>query len=117
MRNWYSPTLRYTGCVNAPLNDYYDCIEDALSLLGRQGSYRVLRALLEGPKRFGELLVETQLLPRTLSLRLKEMDAAGWVERQQFAEVPPRVEYRMTESAKALKPLLSAVEDWGRRCG
>ena len=87
-------------------------IETALALLGRQGTYRVLRALLDGPMRFGELQGVTRLLPRTLSLRLKEMDAMGWVVREQFAEVPPRVEYRLTPAAVALEPLLRAVEAW-----
>ncbi|WP_287372132.1 helix-turn-helix domain-containing protein [Oceanithermus sp.] len=89
-------------------------IEAALALLGRQGTYRVLRALLGGPMRFGELQSVTRLLPRTLSLRLKEMDAMGWVVREQFAEVPPRVEYRLTPAAEALEPLLRAVETWAK---
>ena len=95
----------------------YASIEAALDLLGRQGSYRVLRALLDGPLRFGELQSTTGLLPRTLSLRLKEMNDAGWVERQQFAEVPPRVEYRLTRTAKALEPQLRAVEAWADNRG
>lgn len=101
--------MRYTGNVNVPPNDR---IEDALALLGRQGTYRVLRALLEGPRRFGELQTGTRLLPRTLSLRLKEMADAGWVERRQFAEVPPRVEYRLTRTARALEPVLESIEAW-----
>jgi len=95
--------------VNAPLNDR---IEGALALLGRQGTYRILRALLDGPRRFGELQTGTRLLPRTLSLRLKEMGEAGWLERRQFAEVPPRVEYRLTGAARALEPVLESIETW-----
>ncbi len=95
----------------------YASIEAALDLLGRQGSYRVLRALLDGPMRFGELQGATGLLPRTLSLRLKEMGEAGWVEREQFAEVPPRVEYRLTREAEALKPVLQSAEAWAERRG
>ena len=98
--------------MNDPLNDP---IEDALALLGRQGTYRILRALLGGSRRFGELQTGTRLLPRTLSLRLKEMGEAGWVERRQFAEVPPRVEYRLTGTARALEPVLESIEAWAKK--
>ncbi len=103
--------LLYNGTVSIDVQT----IESALGLLGQQGSYRILRALLEGPLRFGELQERTGLLPRTQSLRLKEMMAAGWVTRHQFAEVPPRVEYRLTDKARALEPVLVEVERWVER--
>lgn len=90
-------------------------IEAVLALLGRQGTYRLVRALLEKPGRFGELQSVTGLLPRTLSMRLKEMGQAGWVERRQFAEVPPKVEYRLTAAGRALGPVLESIEAWARK--
>jgi len=50
-------------------------------------------------------------------MRLKEMMAAEWVTRHQFAEVPPRVEYRLTEKALALKPVLDEIERWASQYG
>ena len=95
----------------------YASIEAALDLLGRQGSYRVLRALQFAKPQGAVEQGATGLLPRTLSLRLKEMGEAGWVEREQFAEVPPRVEYRLTRAAEGLKPVLQSAEAWAERRG
>ena len=74
----------------------------------------ILRQLLEGPRRFGELQESTRLLPRTLSMRLKEMEAADLVTRHRYAEVPPRVVYELTSRAEKLKPVMDALEKWER---
>lgn len=105
--------MLYTGGVSIDART----IEFALGLLGQQGTYRILQALSDGPLRFGELQERTGLLPRTQSMRLKEMMAAEWVTRHQFAEVPPRVEYRLTEKALALKPVLDEIERWASQYG
>ncbi len=101
----------YNGAVNARSENR---IEMVLEFLGQKGAYLILRQLLEGPQRFGELQERTQLLPRTLSLRLKEMEAAGLVTRHRFAEVPPRVVYELTPRAEKLKPVMDALEEWAR---
>ncbi len=101
----------YNGTVNARSENR---IEMVLEFLGQKGAYLILRQLLEGPQRFGELQERTQLLPRTLSLRLKEMEAAGLVTRHRFAEVPPRVVYELTPRAEKLKPVMDALEEWAR---
>ncbi len=101
----------YNGGVNARSENR---IEMVLEFLGQKGAYLILRQLLEGPQRFGELQERTQLLPRTLSLRLKEMEAAGLVTRHRFAEVPPRVVYELTPRAEKLKPVMDALEEWAR---
>jgi len=101
----------YNGAVNARSENR---IEMVLEFLGRKGAYFILRQLLEGPQRFGELQERTQLLPRTLSLRLKEMEAASLVTRHRFAEVPPRVVYELTPRAEKLKPVMDALEEWAR---
>jgi len=101
----------YNARVNARSEDR---IEKVLEFLGQKGSYFILRELLNGPQRFGSLQASTQLLPRTLSMRLKEMEAAGLVTRHRYAEVPPRVVYELTPEAERLKVVLDALEEWER---
>jgi DNA-binding HxlR family transcriptional regulator len=74
----------------------------------------VIRDLAEGRSRFCEL--ERSLLgisPRTLSLRLRALEEEGIVERQTFPEVPPRVEYVLTEKGRALVPLIEDMRAYG----
>ena len=76
----------------------------------------VIRDLAEGHSRFCEL--ERSLAgisPRTLSLRLRALEEQGIVSRQTFPEVPPRVEYRLTEKGRALLPLVEDMRAYGRQ--
>ena len=75
----------------------------------------VIRDLAEGRSRFCEL--ERSLAgisPRTLSLRLRALEEEGIVERQTFPEVPPRVEYALTEKGRALVPIVESMRIYGR---
>jgi DNA-binding HxlR family transcriptional regulator len=75
----------------------------------------VIRDLAEGRSRFCEL--ERSLAgisPRTLSLRLRALEEEGVVERQTFPEVPPRVEYILTDKGRALVPLIESMRSYGR---
>jgi DNA-binding HxlR family transcriptional regulator len=75
----------------------------------------VIRDLAEGCSRFCEL--ERSLggiSPRTLSLRLRALEAEGIVERRTYPEVPPRVEYRLTAKGRALVPLIEQMRHYGR---
>jgi DNA-binding HxlR family transcriptional regulator len=75
----------------------------------------LIRDLAEGRTRFCEL--ERSLAgisPRTLSLRLRALEEEGIVERQTFPEVPPRVEYALTEKGRALVPLIEQMRAYGR---
>ena len=75
----------------------------------------VIRDLAEGRSRFCEL--ERSLAgisPRTLSLRLRALEEEGMVERQTFPEVPPRVEYALTEKGRALVPIVESMRVYGR---
>jgi DNA-binding HxlR family transcriptional regulator len=75
----------------------------------------VIRDLAEGRSRFCELERSLQgISPRTLSLRLRGLEEAGIVERQTFPEVPPRVEYALTEKGRALVPLIEDMRRYGR---
>src|SRR6188472_4159569 len=74
----------------------------------------LVRDLSEGRSRFGEL--ERSLVglsPRTLSLRLRALEEEGIVERQTYPEVPPRVEYALTEKGVALLPIIDSMRSYG----
>ncbi len=76
----------------------------------------IVRDLAEGRSRFCELERSlTGISPRTLSLRLRELEEAGIVERQTFPEVPPRVEYALTEKGHALSPIIDDMRTFGER--
>ena len=74
----------------------------------------VIRDLAEGRSRFCELERSLQgISPRTLSLRLRGLEEEGILERQTFPEVPPRVEYALTEKGRALVPLIDDMRAYG----
>ena len=80
----------------------------------------VIRDLAEGRSRFCELERSLQgISPRTLSLRLRALEEEGVVQRQTFPEVPPRVEYALTDKGRALVPLVEDMRRYGREwlCG
>ncbi len=76
----------------------------------------VIRDLADGRSRFCELERSLQgISPRTLSLRLRALEEEGILERQTFPEVPPRVEYALTEKGRALVPLIEDMRAYGRQ--
>src|SRR3712207_78364 len=76
----------------------------------------LVRELAEGTSRFCELERSlTGISPRTLSLRLRALEEEGIVERHTFPEVPPRVEYALTEKGQALSPIIEDMRAWGPR--
>jgi DNA-binding HxlR family transcriptional regulator len=76
----------------------------------------VIRDLAEGSSRFCELERSLEgISPRTLSLRLRALEEEGIVERHTFPEVPPRVEYALTEKGEALVPLVEDMRRYGKR--
>jgi DNA-binding HxlR family transcriptional regulator len=83
----------------------------------------IVRDLAEADARFCELERSLDgISPRTLSLRLRELEANGVVERRTYAEVPPRVEYALTKKGEGLIPIVNAMrnygEEWlGELCG
>src|SRR5579875_4014495 len=80
----------------------------------------VIRDLADGRSRFCELERSLQgISPRTVSLRLRALEEEGIVERQTFPEVPPRVEYVLTNKGRALVPLIESMRTYGREwlCG
>lgn len=76
----------------------------------------LIRDLAEGSRRFCELERSLQgISPRTLSLRLRALEDEGIVERCTYPEVPPRVEYALTDKGLALVPLIEDMRNYGRR--
>ena len=87
-----------------------------LDLIGRKHTLTVLWALRSaGPHRFNEIKAAAQVNQVTLSQRLSELQAAGLVAREAFAEIPPRVEYRLTAMGEDLMPLMDALDAWAER--
>ena len=89
-------------------------VETTLSLIGSKWKVLILRDLLPGTKRFGELKKSIgHVSQKVLTNQLREMESQGLVNRKVYAEVPPRVEYSLTDLGLSLKPILDAMWDWG----
>ena len=74
----------------------------------------ILRDLMDGTKRFGELKKSIgHVTQKVLTAQLRQMESAGLLTRTVYAEVPPRVEYTLTDLGYSLKPILDAMWDWG----
>ena len=74
----------------------------------------VLHELSQGTRRFNELERGLQITHATLSSQLKSLEREGIVRRTVYPEVPPRVEYSLTELGESMRPVLSAMGDWGK---
>lgn len=87
-----------------------------LQLIGNKWVLAILAALLEGTRRFGELIRELeQISPKMLTQQLRKMEKDGLVNRKVYAEVPPKVEYSLTEKGRALAPVLQKALEWGEK--
>ena len=83
-------------------------------IIGRKWVSLIIRDLSYGPRRFGELQRSLEISPRVLSTRLQELEDERLITRQIFAEVPPRVEYNLTEKGLLLIPLIDEMRRVGR---
>lgn len=98
----------------------YDChpacpLEAALEALAGKWKGLILFHLRDGTKRFNELRrLMPGITPRTLARQLRELERDGVVARTVHAEVPPRVEYRLTELGRRLGPAIDVLLEWGR---
>ncbi len=89
-------------------------VETTLSLIGDKWKVLILRDLMPGTKRFGELKKSIgSVSQKVLTAQLRDMEANGLISRKVYAEVPPRVEYSLTNLGKSLKPILDAMKNWG----
>lgn len=89
-------------------------VETTLTLIGDKWKVLILRDLITGTKRFGELKKSIgSVSQKVLTAQLRDMEESGLVIRKVYAEVPPRVEYSLTELGYSLKPILDAMQCWG----
>ena len=104
--------MRHREYVSHPACPAEACLE----VIGGKWKGVILASLAAGPKRFGEL---GRLLPditeKTLGTQLRELEAAGVVTRTVYAQVPPRVDYALTESGRELQPIIALMRVWGER--
>lgn len=90
-------------------------VETTLMLIGDKWKVLILRDLMPGTRRFGELKKSIgNVSQKVLTAQLRDMEENGLVSRKAYAEVPPRVEYSLTELGRSLKPILDAMQDWGK---
>lgn len=89
-------------------------VETTLTLIGDKWKVLILRDLLPGTKRFGELKKSIgNVSQKVLTAQLRTMENSGLINRTVYAEVPPKVEYSLTELGRSLKPILDALQNWG----
>lgn len=89
-------------------------VETTLTLISNRWRVLILRDLMKGPLRFGELKRSIgSITQKVLTSNLRSMEEQGLLTRTVFPEVPPRVEYELTELGYSLKPVLDSMSEWG----
>lgn len=89
-------------------------VETTLMLISDRWKVLIIRDLLSGTKRFGELKKSVgNISQKVLTSNLRSMEEDGLLTREVFPEVPPRVEYTLTQTGYSLKPILDSMTDWG----
>ena len=89
-------------------------VETTLMLIGDKWKVLILRDLLPGTKRFGELKKSIgNVSQKVLTSQLRAMEENGLISRKVYAEVPPRVEYALSPLGESMRPILDAMEEWG----
>ena len=108
--------MREAGCGDiCPCDD--PCpIRKALSVIGGKWKLRLLCTLyVDGTQRYGELAKKTAGITNAmLASSLKELEADGMIERRQYVEIPPRVEYTLTDHGRELWPILHRLAHWAK---
>ena len=99
------------------IKTYTDCpVEYTASLLGNKWKPLILRELLEGTKRYNELTRKVVgVSPKVLTENLRELEEDGILNRKVYPEVPPRVEYSLTEKGNDLKGIIEAMKAFGNK--
>lgn len=106
--------MEITSVTTTSLEPKAGCIASAMQIIGNKWTALILRDLFAGPKRFGELEKSVgEINPRTLSQRLDDLEAHGIITKKSFNEVPPRIEYTLTQKGHDLLPILQQMAAWG----
>lgn len=91
-------------------------IELVVFLLGDKWKFIILCKLMKGTKRFGELEKSIgNISSKVLTQQLKDLEAFGFISRKTYDQIPPRVEYSVTELGKTLTPIMESMFDWGMK--
>ncbi|MBL3527451.1 MAG: winged helix-turn-helix transcriptional regulator [gamma proteobacterium endosymbiont of Lamellibrachia anaximandri] len=98
------------------LENRYNCpVEATIDVIGGKWKIIIIHHLLSGTKRFGELRrLIPQVTQRMLTSQLRELEKGGVVHREVYPQVPPKVEYSLTELGGTLEPVLWVMHDWGK---
>lgn len=100
---------------NAAGDGWHCPAEATLEFLSGKWRPMIIYWLMDAPLRFNELQRRLGAIThRTLSKTLKEMEADGLVQRKDYGEMPPRVDYALTDRGRSLRPVLEAMEEWAR---
>jgi DNA-binding HxlR family transcriptional regulator len=87
----------------------------AVSVLDGKWTLLIVRDLLNGPRRFGDLRASLAgISPKTLTDRLRDLESAGLITRTYYSQIPPKVEYDLSDLGRHLAPVLTALADFGR---
>ena len=90
-------------------------VETTFMLISDRWKVLIIRDLMDGTKRFGELKKSIgSISQKVLTSNLRSMEESGLLTRKVYAEVPPRVEYTLTETGYSLKPILDSMVEWGK---
>jgi DNA-binding HxlR family transcriptional regulator len=103
-----------TNSINRNMIQEHCGMAFTLSLIGGRWKPGILYQLVRGRKRYSELRKQLpEVSERMLVLQLRELESDGLIRRLIYAEVPPRVEYELTEAGISMKPVLKSMSDWG----
>ncbi|MBW4595750.1 MAG: helix-turn-helix transcriptional regulator [Brasilonema angustatum HA4187-MV1] len=89
-------------------------VENTLKVIGGRWKVLIIRELMDGVKRFGELQRALDgVTQKMLTQQLREMEEDGVIDRKVYPQIPPKVEYSLTPLGESLKPILYAMHEWG----
>lgn len=93
----------------------YSCINNTLKVIGAKWTALILRELYDGTRRFGELQKTFGISPRTLSMRLDQLEGEGIISKKVYPTVPLKVEYSITKRGKSLGEIITKMREWGEQ--
>lgn len=90
-------------------------IETTLKLLDSRWKVLIIRELLSGTKRFGQLKKSVKgITQKVLTAKLRELEDTGLLERTVYPQTPPKVEYTLTDVGYSIRPVINTLQDWGK---
>lgn len=94
--------------------DYFSCgLDRTIQIIGNKWAVAIVFELMKGQQRFNQLQHRLNISPRTLSLRLHQLEADGIVRKKIYAQVPAKVEYTLTRHGKSLSEVIDQMRQWG----